>query len=83
MPAEIRTHLELQTFADRRARQSHVKPVQDEDSSHQLKLGSTRPGTDGDWMGQEQGSGQRQEQRERERKGKSEVKPMSEKFEEW
>ena len=54
--------------ADRRARQSHVKPVQDEDSGHQLKLCSTPSGTDGDWLGQEQRSGKGQEQGERERK---------------
>ena len=52
MPHEIRTHLELQTFAgNRRSRQSRVKPVQDEDSDHNFKLGGTGSDADGNRLG--------------------------------
>ena len=49
MPAEIRTHLELQTFA---RTTSHVKAVQDENSGHQFKLGRTWSDADGNRLGQ-------------------------------
>ena len=69
MPAEIRTHLGLQTFlGTRRTYPSHVEPVQDEDSVHRVKCWNNQPNIHGKRLGQEHRHGKGQGQRERERK---------------
>ena len=63
MPTEIRTDLELQTFArttDLVNLMSSLSKI--ENSGHQFKLGRTRSDADGNRLGQGQGSGQEQEQ---------------------
>ena len=68
---------------NRRTYQSHVEPVQDEDSVHRVKCWRNQPNKHGDWMGQEQRQGQRQREGE---KGKSKDKKDEQnttKFEGW